>query len=337
MNESKNKKPDQTSENLFNRPREFKSFIDNKTQLVCFILLGICITFFIFSRNYILSFIVLLLLIIPYSILFIIPLVWTFIKVTFRTKSYDFALQLFVYLQTIPITIISIVIFYALLTNELFFWADLSLYLAILLNIHIFIFAFGWRKLKKPIFWNDEMNKFSAPLISRQSIHIIEELDGYSQRSISLKYDSLEDLIQSPFDFKTKLENYCIFLGKKGELIDWHVEESFAILYPRFLVRTPNIIKKPFFFFRFLRKLYTKRDITSLDISCSPSQISINMAFQDYYHLNREPTFHTLCLNVLESVKQSLTAFLKNNYEEAYNELIDGKFKILDPSFDIEE
>lgn len=334
MNESNNKKSDLITENLHSRPREFKPNIYNKALLGYLIFYLISATIFLFSRNSVLRSISLLLLLIPFLILWAIPLVWILAKIALRTKSYDFAFQFFVYFQSIPCLIVLTLNF---ILTEYYFLEYSFLHPFGPLVIPQLIFLFGWVWFKKPIFWKDNLDKFKAPLISRQSIRINEELDGYSQRSISLKYDSLDDLIQSPFDFKTQLENYCIYLGKKGELIDWHIEESFAILYPRFLILTPNLFKNPLFFFQFLRKLYTKRDLTFFHITCSPPQISINIAFQDYSNLNREVTYRTLCLKVLESVKYSLTAFIEEDYEAAYNWLIDDNFRVLESSSDIEE
>jgi hypothetical protein len=318
MNKSNTKKTVLNQKISSKRPNEFKKIYNYKNELLWAILIGIIVAIMLFSRNLLLTFIVFLGFLSALLILIEIPLLWILIRITLHTKCSDFAFQVFIYLQIIPIAILSIVdLASALETQSL--WTPSAFWVPIVLFPGIIVFQLS--RIKKPIFGDGDLSNYTAPLISRRSVETYEELDGYSQRSISSEFQSLEDLIPSPSHFKEQLENYCIFLGKQGELIDWHIEESFAILYPRFLINAPNLLK-PLKFWQFLRRLHTKKNMTSIEISLSPAQISLNIAFHDYNILNREVTFHTLSLNVLESVKQSLTAYFHNDLEAAHQKMI---------------
>jgi hypothetical protein len=100
------------------------------------------------------------------------------------------------------------------------------------------------------------------------------------------------------------------------------VTEDRAILYPRFLIRTPNIIKSPLRFINFMKALRSKTNLTSIEISYPTKQMFIKIAFSEYDILNREVTFHALALGILETFKMSLFAFFSNDLKSAYSLLI---------------
>ena len=318
MSKLKKQKSVLNQNNSTKHPKEFRKIQNLKSELLWVIVIVIFAAIMLISRDFFLTFTVFLVFIAATFLLLLIPLISILIKITLRTKCSDFAFQLFIYLQLIPIGILGIADMVLIMEKQSIwepsvFWFPLVLFPGLLI--------FQLNRIKKPIFWNKALNNYKAPIISRQSVQIIEEQDGYSQRPVSLKFQPLKDFIPSPSSFKEQIENYCIFLGRQGELIDWHIEESFAILYPRFLIHAPNLLK-PLEFYQFLRRLFSKRNLTSIEISLSPAQISLNIAFQDYSILNREVTFHILSVNILESVTQSLNAYFHNDLEGAYQKLI---------------
>jgi len=200
-------------------------------------------------------------------ILIFIPQTWILCIITKRTKSIVFTKDLFI--NSLIFILLSFGILGILFAyeNPSFIWIPFLSQIST--TCGLFLIVLKHKFLNKPLFWDHSIKISQAPIISIHSIEIDEELDGYSQRPISSDFQALENLIPSPSDFKNKLENYCLFLGKKGELIDWHIEESIALIYPRFITQTP-VLLKPLFLYQLLKRLRTKEDITSIEISLSP-------------------------------------------------------------------
>jgi len=339
MNKSTEKKTVLDHIDLSDYPKELKNEISEDIDYRGSLLVGIQIILIFFTS------LILLILNIKYPVIFfryiypvffifglffyilflifvLIPQILIFTKITLRTKSTIFAREWLINFQVLVLIGIGLISFFP-------FSEDYSYgrnWLIVIFNFGIF-FLFIQRKSvkRKPLFRDVKMNISQTPIVSVHSIEIKEELDGYSQRPISSDFQLLRRLIRSSSDFKKQLDNFCTFLGKKGELIDWYIEESYAILYPRFAIKFPNLRKNPLFFYHTLRRVRFNEEQTSIELTLFPPQISININFEDYETLNREPTFHTLCLNVLESVKESLIAFLNNDLEAAYNILTRGR------------
>lgn len=257
------------------------------------------------------------------SIIFvIIPQTLISAKFTLRTKSTVFAREWFFNFLLLVLSFIMPIAFFP--SSEDYSLGSNLLQVVYWFGMCLFFFQQNCYK-RKPLVWNVKMSISSAPIVSVHSIEIKEELDGYSQRPISSEFQELDSLIPSSTNFVNKIEEFCVFLGKRGELIDWCIEESFAILYPRFIIKIPNLFKNPLFYYQLLKKVRLNEELTSVEITLSPPQISININFHDYETLNRETTFHTLCLSIIESVKKSLTAFLNNDLDAAYHELTRGR------------
>ena len=303
--------------------KEFRRTQSKKSEILMLSILIILLTALVvisfIAKDSHFSYIGFLLLAVCYVILIAIPLIWILVKITIRTKNFDFAFQAFVYSQTVMVIFIAATRDIPLFENQLNsikLLVDLIIYLAPL------AFFIQIRMFRKSILRNDEINVKNASIVLSQSLQIEEEQNGFSERPIFTQYQELEALISSPTDFKTQFEKYCVFMGKKGELIDWHVTEDRAILYPRFLIRSPNIIKSPFRFINFMKAVRSKTDLTTIEISYSTKQIFIKVAFSDYNVLNREVTFHSLALSILETLKLSANAFFSNDLESAYSLLI---------------
>jgi len=252
-----------------------------------------------------------------------IPEILVFAKITFRTKSSVFIREFLIAFQ-LPLFLCCWLLYILPLSKE-YSIIKIPLMVGIILLMFFILLQDNSYKRKPLLIQKVKMGISQVPIVSVHSIEVKEELNGYSQRPISSEFRLLENLISSSSSFAENIEDFCVFLGKKGELIDWCIEDSFAILYPRFIVQRPNIFKNPLFYYQLLKKIRLNEDMTSIEITLSPPQISINIVFQDYETLNRETTFHTLCLHILESVKKSLIAFLNNDPDTAYHELTRGR------------
>jgi len=253
-----------------------------------------------------------------FSLIFILfPYLWILIKVTYRTKNRSFAFQMFNYLQFTIICMIIYPVSYWLSFEkgqwdprfQLFFWLS---------NSSFFVLRLFHRN---PLFW-DVLTYRNSTLLSHQALHIDSEQDGYSQRPLFSVFPIMTEFISSPVEFHVQLEKYARFLGKKGVIIDWYIDDTSAILYPRFLIKFQL---KFWLIYQFLNRFRMRRNLTTIEISFSPPQLSIRVSPEDYKILAREVTFHSLGQHILGRVQQSLLAFFNNDLNITYMALFPQK------------
>ena len=116
------------------------------------------------------------------------------------------------------------------------------------------------------------------------------------------------------------MENYCKFLARKGELISWTITEKNAILNPRVLMSKSNFILGLRSSYKLLVSIYTKQDLTSINIDYNTGEISLFLNYNDYEPLS-DVTYHLLALQVLDRFKESILAFTQQNLEATYSKL----------------
>jgi len=251
-------------------------------------------------------------------IFMLIPFLWILIKVTYRTRNRSFAFQMFNYLQfTLICTIIHPVSYWLSFEKgqwdprfQGFFWLSCSSF---------FVLKYFFRN---PLFWDEELTYRSSTLLSHQALNIDSEQDGYSPRPLFSDFHIITEFISSAVEFHVQLEKYARFLGKKGVIIDWYIDDTSAILYPRFLIKFQL---KFWLLYQFLNRFRMKRNLTTIEISFSPPQLSIRVSPEDYTILAREVTFHSLGQHILGRVQQSLLAFFNNDLNMAYMALFPPK------------
>ena len=90
-------------------------------------------------------------------------------------------------------------------------------------------------------------------------------------------------------------------------------------LYPRFLTWWPTLFFKPLGMIYFLNNVRKRKNLTVVEITYDPPQISIQVSPADYEILSKEVTFHLLGQNVLKKIKESLLAFLNDDRDVAIN------------------
>jgi len=181
-----------------------------------------------------------------------------------------------------------------------------------------------FRFIRQPLLLNDadvsrNVSETKSTIISLSALEIESIEDGYSQRALFLEVNALANLVTSLKDFRSRVIDYASFLGKKGVIIDWKITDNSIRLFPRFLVPRGRSLTDCWGMWQLLNSVRKLKNLTELEITYSPPQISIQVAPNDYEMLAREVTFHFLGLNVLNRVGQSLIAFLNDDREAAYN------------------
>lgn len=250
-----------------------------------------------------------------------VPLLWMLFKFAYRTKNWNFIFQFIVYTQLYTSFIMHTAVFLLLMLNMLNFDVFAVLNLIVALSFLLLIVEF--RFIRQPLLLKDadvfrNVSKTKSTIISLSALEIESIEDGYSQRALFLEVNALTNLVTSLKDFRSRVIDYAIFLGKKGVIIDWKITDNSIKLFPRFLVGW-RLSKNCWGMWQLLNNVRKLKNITELEITYSPPQISIHVAPNDYEMLAKEVTFHFLGLNVLNRVGQSLLAFLNDDHVEAYN------------------
>ncbi len=304
------------------------SRIDRKTEILGIllfflilggvVLMGLFLDFFTF-----IDFTTSLLIFFTFAAIFLLifmlfPFLWILIKVTYRTRNRNFAFQMFNYLQFTLICTIIYPVSYWLSFEK----GQIDPRIPTLFFLSISIFFVLRLFYRNPLFWDEELIYRSSTLLSHQALHIDSEQDGYSQRPLFSVFPIMTEFISSPVEFQVQLEKYARFLGKKGVIVDWDIDETSAILYPRFLIK---FVWKFWLIYQFLNRFRMKRNLTTIEISFSPPQLSIRVSPEDYKILAREVTFHSLGQHILGRVQQSLLAFFNNDLNMTYMALFPPK------------
>lgn len=250
-----------------------------------------------------------------------VPLLWMLFKFAHRTKNWNFIFQFIVYTQYYTSFIILTAAGSFLVLNMINFDVFTVLYLIVVLSFLLLIVEFWF--IRQPLLLNDadvfrNVSKTKSTIISLSALEIESIEDGYSQRALFLEVNALANLVTSLKDFRSRVIDYASFLGKKGVIIDWKITDNSIKLFPRFLVGWRQS-KNCWGMWQLLNNVRKLKNLTELEITYSPPQISIQVAPNDYEILAREVTFHSLGLNVLNRVGQSLLAFLNDDHVEAYN------------------
>ena len=303
------------------------SRIDRKTEilgtLMFFLVLGggvlmaLFLDFFTFIDFSTSLFIFFTFLAIFLLIFMLFPFLWILIKVTYRTKNRSFAFQMGNYLQfTLICTIIYPVSYWLSFEKG---QVDPRFQTLYFLSYSIF---FVLKLFHRNILLWDELTYKDSTLLSHQALYIDSEQNGYSQRPLFSFFPIMTEFISSPVEFHVQLEKYARFLGKKGVIIDWDIDDTSAILYPRFLIK---FHLKFWLIYQFLNRFRMKRNLTTIEISFSPPKISIRVSPEDYKILAREVTFHSLGQHILGRLQQSLLAFFNNDLNMTYMALFPPK------------
>ena len=253
-----------------------------------------------------------------------VPLLWMLFKFTHRTKNWNFFFQFIVYTQYYT-SLLTITAVYSLLSlNMINFDVFAVLSLIVILSFLLLIVEFWF--IRQPLLLRDadfsrNVSKTQSTIISLSALEIESIEDGYSQRALSLEVNALTNLVTSLKDFRSRVLDYASFLGKKGVIIDWKITDNSIKLFPRFLVGW-RLSRNCWRMWQLLNNVRKLKNLTELEITYSPPQISIHVAPNDYEMLAREVTFHFLGLNVLNRVGQSLLAFLNDDHVVAHNLLV---------------
>lgn len=252
----------------------------------------------------------------------IVPLLWMLFKFAYRTKNWNFIFQFIVYTQLYTfffvISALSLLLLLNMINSDVFTVLNLIVVLSSLPLVVEFRF------IRQPLLLNDadvsrNVSETKSTIISLSALEIESIEDGYSQRALFLEVNALANLVTSLKDFRSRVIDYASFLGKKGVIIDWKITDNSIRLFPRFLVPRGRSLTDCWGMWQLLNNVRKLKNLTELEITYSPPQISIQVAPNDYEMLAREVTFHFLGLNVLNRVGQSLIAFLNDDREAAYN------------------
>lgn len=259
-------------------------------------------------------------------VLICIPLIWMLFIITRRTKSWIFGIQIIVYVQVAIVFFIYQIItvapnYFPIVRSFLSavfsipLLGIISIYYPLLVFVELFL-------IRHPLFTTGikETHYFGkSTIISSQATKIDSTEDGYSQRPLFSEFNGLASCVQSVEEFQSVGTDYAKFLGKKGLIIYWEITNAAIKLYPRFLTWWPSLLFNPLGMIYFLNNVRKRKNLTVVEITYDPPQISIQVSPADYEILAKEVTFHLLGQNVLKKVKESLLAFLNDDQDVAYN------------------
>ncbi|MFX0208248.1 MAG: hypothetical protein ACFFDT_19845 [Candidatus Hodarchaeota archaeon] len=249
----------------------------------------------------------------------VIPHLLILFRITVRTKNKNFCLQFVAYTH-----------YYVSLLGFGVgpFLANLNiinlLSLASLFIISTLVLLVEFKFIQQPLLLiftdvSKRASKTRSTILSSVALTIDSIEDGYSQRALSLGLKALTNLVSSFEDFMDLGKVYIRFLANKGVIIDWEITDNAIKLYPRFLIPASSILTNWGRKWQLLVNLRKRKNLTKLEITYDPPQITIQVAPNDYEMLAKEITFHFLGLNVLNRVGQSLIAFVNDDREAAYN------------------
>lgn len=255
-----------------------------------------------------------------------IPLIWMLFIITRRTKSWIFGIQIIVYLQVALVIFIYQIItaapdYFPIVRSILFAVLNIPLLGPILMYYPLLVIVELFY-LRHPLFITGRENAHyfgKSTILSSQATKIDSTEDGYSQRPLFSEFNVLASGVQSVEEFQRLGTDYAKFLGKKGLIIYWEMTNAAIKLYPRFLTWWPTLFFKPLGMIYFLNNVRKRKNLTVVEITYDPPQISIQVSPADYEILSKEVTFHLLGQNVLKKIKESLLAFLNDDRDVAIN------------------
>ncbi|MFX1283388.1 MAG: hypothetical protein ACFFB5_07025 [Promethearchaeota archaeon] len=272
-------------------------------------------------RNMIVSFLCGIVLV---NWIYFIPFLGILIIITIRTRSRNFFYQL------LPNLGLLVIITIAALSNFIEFKEDFLtfLFIVVLLVIVVLECVFlrlvikGARENKKPLFlWNffqDSFEAYSSTIVSQQALLIDEVQNGYSQRPFFTDFPEITQYCSSLTKFESKILGYIHFLTERSELIGWEIRENSVTLYPRMLMGNPDLGLGIKYLWVLFFKIIKKDGLTAITINYNSQELSLRIAKQDYDILN-DVTYHLLGQLLLERFKQSIIAFLEDDYEKVYS------------------
>lgn len=177
---------------------------------------------------------------------------------------------------------------------------------------------------KKSLFYEDIFKDYYSTILTQQSLLIKDKMDGYSQRPM---FSDLTLLKQNSYIENVSYANllsYIKFLARKGELIGWNRKENLVTFYPRVLLNHNVFINYPFSFVDYptyihiLKNIFLQRNLTTISINLDSNEIALFIRPEDYLSLNNV-TFHLFCQELLERIKLSINAFIKNDLALSYS------------------
>ncbi len=260
-------------------------------------------------------------------VLLCIPLIWMLFIITRRIKSWIFGIQIIVYMQVALVFLI-----YQIIAGPDYFPIVRSILSAVFSTPLLGIIFFYYPGLvfvellliRHPLFTTgrDKASYFGkSTILSSQATKIDSTENGYSQKALFSEFNRLASGVQSVKEFQILGTAYAKFLGKKGLIIYWEITNAAIKLYPRFLIWWPSLLFNPLGMIYFLNNIRKRKNLTVVEITYDPPQISIQVSPADYEILAKDVTFHLLGQKVLKKIKESLLAFLNDDQEVAYNTL----------------
>ncbi|MHA2246178.1 MAG: hypothetical protein ACXADY_14535 [Candidatus Hodarchaeales archaeon] len=244
-----------------------------------------------------------------------IPYLGVLAIIIFRTKHYDFALELLTLLQFAIWPILTIIGLRVMDSNDT---VIVGLFIVLL---PAFIALISYIFIKKPVFWQTSKNPleyYGSTILSQHALQITERRDGYSQRPFFSNFHEIRSYCSSSVDFKLKIENYVRFLNHNGELIGWEVYETKVVLYPRVLMSLPNFPFGIRSLYQLLIRVYMKRGLTAVTINFASEEVSLHINRDDYNELG-DVTYHVLGEQILEKIKKSIVAFMQKDLSSSYS------------------
>ena len=188
--------------------------------------------------------------------------------------------------------------------------------------IFLFLYVRGIRENQKPLFFwtffQDSLEAYSSSLLTQQALLIDDYQNGFSQRPFFLDFSEILSYCSTKQEFQHKMIAYAKFLVEKSELIGWDLNNGKLRLYPRVLLGSLDKGLGVQHLWRQLKKIYTKRGLTKITVDFDTKEISLIIT-RDAYDLLEDVTYHLLGDQILKKFKQSLVAFMEDNFDEAYN------------------
>ena len=265
----------------------------------------------------------LLLSVIIVNWIYLFPFLGILVIIVYETRNRHFLFQLNLYLGfLLLITFVGIMNFVDLQEDLLTMVFIVILLVIVALESYSFKLVLNDLKTnKQPLFlWSFFQNSFetySSTLLTQQSMQIPENLDGYSQRPMYIKFESLENISKNKEEFNAITLNYIKFLSSKNEIIGWKFDSETIRLYPRVLMGEVNMGLGIRYIWSSLFKILRKKGLTSIIIDYKQKELSIKIAEQDYELLN-DVTYHILGKLVLEKFRESMLLFNEGDLEKSY-------------------
>jgi len=180
---------------------------------------------------------------------------------------------------------------------------------------------------KKPLLtWGYLLEKYQETILTSQALAIIESEDGHSDRPFFQSFNELGEHITISQNFKPKLGDYVKFLGRKGELIGWKIDETKVILFPRFFMRgSESVVQSMKIYFQTFAKILLLKGLTTIKIDYKRKEISLQVS-EDDYHILGEVTYHLLGEKIIINFKESVIAFLQEEPDKALELLYPNSF-----------